>query len=440
GLTDILEALDLDSLVYTGEHEDFFFWVESELRQRLGPDVAGRLHTGRSRNDIDHTVFKLALKERLAQFRDQLASLVEALIRVAEREAATIVIAYTHGQPAQPTTFGHYLGAIIEVLLRDLDRLEEVHRTVDLSSMGAAAITTTGFPLDRERVASLLGFGGVQENSYGCIAACDYTSATYSAVKLVFLHLGRFIQDLNQWTGFETGHLYVPNAFVQISSIMPQKRNPVPIEHLRLMSSLAIGRCDTILTTLHNTPFTDMNDNEGEVHAAGYEAFDTGARVFSLLAALIEAVQVDQAKVRAHIESSCITVTELADTMVREEGLPFRIAHEIAGGLARAMIAAGEGPSTVPFERFQLLFEQHAKRPPRLDQASFRAALSPERFVSVRTVLGGPALAPLAKALAGYRTRLSVERDHQVQHQVDIEEAAERLAAQVSLWRSGGLG
>ena len=198
---------------------------------------------------------------------------------MAERERETIVVAYTHGQPAQPTTYGHYLAAFIELSLRDMDRLLHAARTVDLCSMGAAAITTSGFGLDRKRMADLLGFAEVQENSYGCIAAADYATGVYAALKLLFIHAGRFVQDLNAWTGFEIGHLQVPDAFVQISSIMPQKRNPVPVEHLRLMASLGAARCEAVLMAVHNTPFTDMNDSEGEVQIAGYEAFDTGHRM-----------------------------------------------------------------------------------------------------------------------------------------------------------------
>ena len=154
--------------------------------------------------------------------------------------------------------------------------------------MGAAAITTSGFGLDRTRMAELLGFAEVQENSYGCIAAADYATGVYAALKLVFIHAGRFVQDLNAWTGFEIGHLHVPDAFVQISSIMPQKRNPVPVEHLRLMASLGAARCEAVLTAVHNTPFTDMNDSEGEVQIAGYDAFDTAHRFMALLGGLLD--------------------------------------------------------------------------------------------------------------------------------------------------------
>src|SRR3954454_14064374 len=162
GLAEIAAEIDPVSLTYTGEHEDYFFVVDAELRRRIGADAAGRLHTGRSRNDIDHTIFKMALRDRLLEYMAELLRLISALIEVADRHRDTIVLAYTHGQPAQPTTFGHYLAAFIEVLQRDADRLLHAYGTVDLSSLGAAAITTSGFGLDRERLAELLGFAAAQ--------------------------------------------------------------------------------------------------------------------------------------------------------------------------------------------------------------------------------------------------------------------------------------
>ncbi len=161
-IAEALEAIDRDidpsKLVYTGEVEDFFFLIERELKSRLGPDVAGRLHTARSRNDIDHTLFKIGLKERIDLLLTRARKLLDAMITTARREQATLIVAYTHGQPAQPTTFGHYLSAAIEVLIRDIVRMEEARAIVDLSPMGAAAITTSGFPIDRAMVAELLGF------------------------------------------------------------------------------------------------------------------------------------------------------------------------------------------------------------------------------------------------------------------------------------------
>ncbi|QMV03426.1 argininosuccinate lyase [Devosia sp. D6-9] len=416
-IADALDNIDAEidpaSLVYTGEVEDFFFLIEKELKKRLGPDLAGRLHTARSRNDIDHTLFKLGLKDRLDVLIGKALALHQALIDAAEREKDTLIVAYTHGQPAQPTTFGHYLSAVIEVLGRDIERLFEAYRIVDLSPMGAAAITTSGFPIDRARVAELLGFAAPLQNSYSCIAAVDYITSTYGAIELLFLHLGRPIQDLQFWTSFEVGQVYVPNSLVQISSIMPQKRNPVPIEHLRHLASQTFGRARAMLDVMHNTPFTDMNDSEGETQAMGYQAFDSAYRVLDLLAALVAQIKIDPARVASNIRRSCITITELADSLVRREGLSFREGHEIAAAVARAVVAAGGDLMANGYGPFTAAFEAATGRKSTLDEATFVELVSPEYFVAVRTRFGGPAPAPLAAAIAGYREQaVTFAADH----------------------------
>jgi argininosuccinate lyase len=424
-LRDAITATDGVALEYTGEHEDFFFWLESQLAARLGPDLAGRLHMGRSRNDIDHTIYRMNLREHLLATLARTHGLIGTLLDRAEENAAVLVVAYTHGQPAQPTTFGHYLGALIEALLRDADRLLHAYATVDLCPLGAAAITTSGFGLDRARTGELLGFGAVLENSYGCIAGIDHIAETYMAMKVMLIGLGRFVQDLNVWTGFEAGHLHVPDAFVQISSIMPQKRNPVPIEHLRLLCSLAAGRADAILLALHNTPFADMNDSEAPVQEAGYEVFDTAARALDLLDALMAKVTVNETRTRAHIDESCITITELADSLVRLEGISFRKAHEIAAHLARRMLADGMTLATVPLKVFCAAFAEAIGRAPGIDEGRFRSICTPEHFIGVRTMFGGPAPEPLAGSFGRYRAGLAGSRELAAGHRQRIEAAAE---------------
>ncbi|MBI1416750.1 MAG: argininosuccinate lyase [Limimaricola sp.] len=400
-LSEVEDGLDLSALRYTGEFEDYFFLVEAELKARIGADLGGMLHTARSRNDMDHTVFKMALQRRTAALMAEGLALAETLLAKARAERDTLIVAYTHGQPAQPTTFGHYLSAALEVLIRDLTRLHAAARALDHCPMGAAAITTTGFPIDRDRMADLLGFTAPLLNSYGCIASVDYVTGLYSAIKLTFLHLGRLVQDMAFWSAFEVGQLYVPNALVQISSIMPQKRNPVPIEHLRHLASMAAGQCDAVVNTMHNTPFTDMNDSEGEVQQAGYAAFATGTRVLRLLTSLIGGVSINAARVRANAAAACVTVTELADTLVRTEGLSFRLAHEVAAATARAVIARGQGLGE-GHDAFAAAFAEVAGRPSTLSPAAFAEAVAPETFVARRNRKGGPAPAALDAAFAIY--------------------------------------
>ncbi|MCC1494419.1 argininosuccinate lyase [Cognatishimia sp. F0-27] len=424
-LAAIEAEVDIAALDYTGEHEDYFFVVEAALKDRLG-DLGGALHTARSRNDMDHTIFKLSLMALGTDLALRLEALAETLIATAEREAETLIVAYTHGQPAQPTTYGHYLSAMTEVVLRDLDRLNAALDTVELCPMGAAAITTSGFPIDRARMAALLGFRAPLTNSYGCIASVDYVTGLYSAMKLIFVHLGRLCQDYQYWAAFEVGQLHVPDALVQISSIMPQKRNPVPIEHMRHMASLTAGRCDAIVDVMRNTPFTDMNDSEGAVQSAGYAAFESGGAMLDLLAAFVSASTINADRVRATTDSACITITELADTLVRDEELSFRRAHEIAAATARAVIAdrrpLGEG-----YAAFRAAFAQATERPPAMDERAFRDAVSAETFVRRRTRLGGPAPDPLRAALTQYK------ESHATQSARTIARVARRTRASDAL-------
>ena len=434
-LIEIEESLDLESLIYTGEVEDYFFYVEGELIKKLGSDLAGRLHTGRSRNDIDHTIFKMHLMDLTAVLLTELNQLISTLLKVAEQGKSTIILAYTHGQPAQPTTWGHYLGAFIEILQRDVERITLARNTSELCSMGAAAITTTGFNLNRERMAELLGFVAPLENSYGCISSIDYITGLYSAMKVMFLNIGRFVQDLAQRSSFETGHLYVPNEFVQISSIMPQKRNPVPIEHMRLIASLSAGHCDTIINTMHNTPFTDMNDSETEVQVAGHKAFESGSRVLRLLNDFIAAAQINEERVNKHIGDSCATITEIADSITRAEKIPFRDAHEIAAAMSKSAIAKKIALDQFDYDEFLAIYKEHTGSDTKIDKATLSEIASPVYFIAVRKITGGPAIPAFEASLKKY-TACAIE--HSTENVAFFERlisARENLASAVKTTR-----
>ncbi|PKR51780.1 argininosuccinate lyase [Thalassospira marina] len=402
--------IDPATLTYTGEVEDFFFLIEKELKARLGADLGGRLHTARSRNDIDHTLFKLQLRRRITSLLGQVLDLIDSTITKADAQKETLIVAYTHGQPAQPTSFAHYLSAMIEVLLRDAKRLLDALATVNLSPMGAAAITTSGFDIDRHRMAELLGFDAPLRNSYSCIAAIDYVSGTYGALELLFLHLGRPIQDFQFWSSFEVGQLYVPNALVQISSIMPQKRNPVPIEHMRLLASQTFGRARAMIEIMHNTPFTDMNDSEGETQAFGYQAFATASRVIALMTSFVSAIRINEDRVAENIRKSCITITELADDLVRNEGLSFREAHEIAAHVAKTIVAQNGDLVTDGYAPFCKAFADSTGRETAMDAKCFATVVSAAHFVAVRDRFGGPGETAIADAITSYRDDLAALR------------------------------
>jgi len=407
GLTSINSEKPYMDVEFDGTFEDLFFLVERELGYRIGSEVAGKLHTGRSRNDMEHTMFRLQLRDRLTNLLKQYVSLLRQLIDRAERGVDEIVLLYTHGQPAQPSTLAHYLSAAIEFILNDIDRIKFAHNLVNMSPMGAAAITTSGFSLNRNRVAHLLGFPKIVENSYGAIANVDYITGSYSAIKLGCLHLGRFVQDLVTWTGFEVSQIKVPDGFVQISSIMPQKRNPVPLEHLRLKFSLAGGGADQIVNTMHNTPFADMNDSERETQATGFAVFDRLNKALPLLAGFVDSIEIDTASVSKRINQSMATITELADHLARTEGISFRLAHSVAHKLAYQALSLESSLDQLDFNVFVESFEEVVGVKPITNEKNFRKVCSPEHFISVRKIPGGPARATIKKSLKVYVKRLA---------------------------------
>jgi argininosuccinate lyase len=256
-------------------------------------------------------------------------------------------------------------------------------------------------------VAALLGFSGIVENSYGAIANVDYITASYASIRIGCIHLGRLVQDLVTWTGFEVSQIDVADGFVQISSIMPQKRNPVPLEHLRLKFSLAAGGADQILQTMHNTPFADMNDSERETQAAGFEVFDRLDHALPLLGSFVEAMKTNRASIERRIQKSMATITELADTLVRAEGIGFRAAHKVASKLAREALANSIGFDELPWNLFARTFEELIGRPPYVEREVLASATSPENFIAVREIPGGPGPIVLREALAGYADRLA---------------------------------
>jgi argininosuccinate lyase len=266
-LRDALGELDRDALAavsYDGTYEDLFFYIERLMIEACGADVAGRLHTARSRNDIDMTMYRMQIRRMILDLEDAVHALRASLIAVADAHRATVFPAHTHTQPAQPSTVAHYLLAAIEQLERDAVRLASAYASVNRNPLGACAITGTGFPIDRARTSALLGFDGPTGNTYGSIATVDYLLEAAAAGAVTVVGVGRLLQDLLLWCTMEMGYLRLSDGFVQTSSIMPQKRNPVALEHARSLASKAFAQLQAIATSVHNTPFGDIVDTEDD--------------------------------------------------------------------------------------------------------------------------------------------------------------------------------
>jgi argininosuccinate lyase len=390
---DQLDRQSISNAVYDGSHEDLFFYIESLLEKAAGQDIAGKMHTGRSRNDIAITLYRMSIRRDLLKLAAAVAELRCVVLELAGRHLQTVMPAHTHTQPAQPTTLAHYLIGVSEFLARDVERIRRAFAHVNLSPLGAAALTTTGFPIDRDHTARLLGFEGLANNSYAAIAAIDYVTESAAAVAVAMVNLGKLTQDLLLWATREFGFLRVSDAFVQTSSIMPQKRNPVALEHARILASRALGEAQAVLTTAHNTPFGDINDSEDDLQPLIFTMFNDAIRPLKLLAGVLRSVEIDRTELARRAGKEFLTVTELADTLVRRQGLSFREAHAL---VAQTVRACGDDDDPVTISATLRRFHPALRLTPK----EIEEALDPVYFITIRNVVGGPAPARTAEALS----------------------------------------
>jgi argininosuccinate lyase len=415
---------DVKLVKYDGTYEDLFFYVERLIVERCGEDTAGRLHTARSRNDIDMTMYRMQQRRLILALVGAGLELRETLLKHAAEHRESVFAAHTHTQPAQPSTIAHYMLAVIEQLERDAVRLRAACASTNRNPLGACAITGTGFPIDRQRTAALLGFDGTTGNTYGSIATVDYLLESVSAAAVMLAGLGRVVQDLLLWCTSEFGYLRLSDGFVQCSSIMPQKRNPVALEHARAIASKGLGQATAIVLSVHNTPFGDIVDTEDDLQPLVFSMFKDAIRAVRLVAAAMKDATFDRAALAGRAEQGWITVTELADTLTRDRGVAFKTSHTIASRFVAACAARTGEP------RAAVLRDVAAEvlgRPLEFSEEDLARVLSARNFVAVRTTHGGPAPAVTAKAIESSEATLSADQEWLTGKLKGLEHAEEQL-------------
>ncbi len=425
----------VESIRFDGSFEDLFCCLEGLLAEDCGPDLAGRLHTARSRNDIDVTLYRLRWREELSVLVGLVAQLRGTLVTICEREKESLIPVYTHTQPAQPSTLAHYFLGIAEHLERDHDRLSAALRTMNRSPLGSCAATGTGFPIDRELAAKLLAFDGPTGNTYSSIAAADYLLEAVGAAMVLLNLCSRLLQDLLLWSMREFQFVRIADGLVQPSSIMPQKRNPVGVEHARALAGRALGRASACFQMLHNTPYGDIVDIEDDLQPLVDSLFQDAARVVLLLSEILDTADFDRERLADRAAANWITVTELADTLVREEGLAFRQAHAVVAEMVREC-ETEEAETGAPPQLSPALREASRRLlggEIEWTEDKLRQVLSPRHFVEQRAHLGGPARPEIERALSAARQRLQKDhtwiettirhfREFRVQLQKEVEE------------------
>jgi len=410
------------AFVYAPAVEDLFFAVEQQLIADAGADAGGNLQIARSRNDLDAVMCRLMLRDRLLDLGDRLVALRARLLAFAGEHVETIMPGTTHTQPAQPTTLAHYIAGVLGPLERDTARLRDLYGRVNRNPMGVAAFTTTGFPIDRALTTALLGFDGLVENGYDAVGAADYMLEAVGTLGTAATGLSRFVHDLLIWSRREVGILRVGDEFVQISSIMPQKRNPVVFEHIRARVGYVLGDAATVTTIAHSSAFGDTVDVEDEIYLPLARGFEAMASILDLLTVVFATIEVDRDLLASRAGRGFTTTTELADTLVRRFGLPFRSAHGVVAGVVRDTIAAGGDTGDITVATVENAARRVLGREIGIDEVTLRAALDPRAFVQARAVPGGPAPAAMRRSLDAISSQLHADRRW-------IDGARERIAA-----------
>jgi argininosuccinate lyase len=429
GALESIRTEDVREVSYDGSCEDLFFYVERLIVKACGEDAAGRLHTARSRNDIDMTMYRMQQREMILSLVDGAERLRRVLLDLAERHTEHVFPAHTHTQPAQPSTIAHYLMAVVEQLERDTVRLRAAYASTNANPLGACAITGTGFPIDRNRTTELLGFDGPTGNTYGSIATVDYLLESVSAAAVLMTGLGRVLQDMLLWCTAEFGYLRLAEGFVQCSSIMPQKRNPVALEHARAIGSKAVGQAAAILMTVHNTPFGDIVDTEDDLQPLVFSMFKDAARALQLVAAAMSSAEFNTERMAERASQGWITVTELADTLARDHGLTFKAAHAIASKLVAESSARPDVPLTTVLRAASNAVLGRALE---YDEPTLGKILSPQHFVRVRTTPGGPAPSETTRAIAASGALLASDQRWQEETIARLRTAEAELKSAVN--------
>ncbi|MBP2100721.1 argininosuccinate lyase [Enterococcus rivorum] len=352
GLRAVQQKLLDGKLTFTIENEDIHLNIEKYLHEEIGP-VAGKLHTGRSRNDQVATDMHLYLKEIVGEVIEKIQLLREVLVNKAEENIETIMPGYTHLQHAQPISFAHHMMAYYGMLSRDQERFSESIKRIDISPLGSAALAGTTFPIDREYAAELLGFSAIYENSLDGVSDRDFILEFLSNSSILIMHLSRFCEEIILWCSHEFQFVELTDTFSTGSSIMPQKKNPDMAELIRGKSGRVFGNLFALLTVLKGLPLAYNKDLQEDKEGM----FDTAETILTsldIMAGMVETMSLNKEIMEQSTEKDFSNATELADYLA-SKGMPFRQAHEVVGKLVLDCTKKGIYLQDVPLEEYQAI-------------------------------------------------------------------------------------
>jgi len=397
GLQEIKNEIENGQFEFKKEFEDIHMAIEARLKEKIG-DIAGKLHTARSRNDQVALDIRLYVKKKIIEIYRLLEELQKVFINKSEKYQTSIVPGYTHLQRAQPVFLGHYLLSYVEMWERDKLRLVDCYKRMDFSPLGSCALAGTTFPIDREYVAENLGFSGVTTNSMDAVADRDFAIELLSHLSIIMMHLSRLCEDMILWNTYEFSYVILPDDFCTGSSIMPQKKNPDVLELVRGKTGRVYGSLFALLTIMKALPMTynrDMQEDKEHI----FDGIDTVISSLEVLIPLFKKTEFNVSRLLEESKKGFILATEIADYLSKK-GVPFRKAHEITGKI----VAYCEKNNK---ELYELSVDEFKKFYSGFDKDVFDA-ISIENAVGMKNVIGGTGKESLKKQIGMWKKRLKI--------------------------------
>ena len=388
GLEELLVEIENGQVVFDIDAEDIHMNVEKLLTEKIG-DAGKRLHTGRSRNDQVALDIRMYLMDETDEIHLMLKHLLEVLIEIAKENTKTIMPGYTHLQKAQPITLAHHLMAYFEMFKRDIDRLSDCKKRMNIMPLGSGAMAGTTYPLDREFVCCELGFSDVTYNSLDGVSDRDFAIELSGVLSIIMMHLSRFCEELILWSSHEFSFVEMDDAFSTGSSIMPQKKNPDVAELIRGKTGRVYGHLMGLLTTMKGIPLAynkDMQEDKEPI----FDAVDTVKLCVPVFCDMIATMKINKNKMSQGAKGGFTNATDLADYLVKK-GMPFREAHGVSGRLVFYCIEKDKNLEDMTIEEMKEFSD--------IIEKDIYDAISMEACVNGRKIIGGPASETVKKAI-----------------------------------------
>jgi argininosuccinate lyase len=415
-LREILTALDeLRILWLRGEvtlgagFEDVHEFVEDYVLRKIGLQVGGKLHTGRSRNDQVALDQRMTIRKELNEISQRILHLIEVLLERAADNSESLMIGYTHTQHAQTTSFGHYLIAYADAIFRDFERIRQSYTRVNHSPLGACALAGSSFPLDRERTAEMLGFDGLVENSIDAVSSRDFIVETLACLAILMTHLSRFSEDLILWSSSEFGYVEISDAYASTSSVMPQKKNPCTLELIRGKTGIACGDLINLLTILKGL-MTGYNRDLQEVKRPIWTSIDNTKDCLTILAGAIRTLKINRERMLKIASDSYALARDLAEELVRK-GLSFRESHRLVGTLVRDSVESKKALSSLTLDMIDEYSQKILGKQVKMSADELKRVLDPVKSLSSRLTVGSPSPQEVKRMVGDRRKKLNSSKE-----------------------------